>query len=56
MHRSYCEDEYLSQFYNRLASRKNDQKAIVATARKLLVAIYHMLDRGEEYDPPGVSS
>jgi len=51
-----CGDEYLSRFYNRLASRKNDQKAIVATARKLLVSIYHMLDRGEEYDPPGVSS
>jgi transposase len=47
-------DEYLSQFYNRLAGRKNAQKAIVATARKLLVSIYHMLGRGEEYDPPGV--
>jgi transposase len=49
-----CNDEYLSQFYERLASRKNSQKAIVATARKLLVSIYHMLDRGEAYDPPGV--
>jgi transposase len=50
-----CNDEYLSRFYERLASRKNSQKAIVATARKLLVSIYHMLDRGEVYDPPGVS-
>jgi len=51
-----CDDEYLSQFYDRLASRKNSQKAIVATARKMLVSIYHMLDRGEVYDPPGVTA
>jgi len=49
-------DEYLSRFYERLARRKNSQKAIVATARKMLVSIYHMLDRGEVYDPPGVSA
>lgn len=47
-------DEYLSRFYNRLARRKSSKEAIVATARKLLVSIYHMLDREEVYDPPGV--
>jgi len=51
-----CNDEYLSRFYERLASRKNSQKAIVATVRKMLVSMYHMLDRGEVYDPPGVSA
>jgi transposase len=51
-----CEDEYLSRFYDRLAGKKGSQKAIVATARKLLVSIYHMLDREEVYDPPGVSA
>ena len=50
------EDEYLSRFYHRLEQKKNKQKAAVATARKLLVSIYHMLDRGEEYDPPGVKA
>ena len=50
-----CQDEYLSRFYNRLAQRKSSKKAIVATARKLLVSMYHMLDREEVYDPPGVS-
>jgi len=49
-------DEYLSRFYDRLASRKNSQKAIVAAARKMLVSIYHMLDRGKAYDPPGVTA
>ena len=51
-----CNDKYLSRFYDRLAGKKGSQKAIVATARKLLVSIYHMLDREEVYDPPGVSS
>lgn len=48
-------DEYLSRFYERLERRKSSKEAIVATARKLLVSIYHMLDREEVYDPPGVS-
>ncbi len=51
-----CEYEYLSRFYNRLARKKNSKTAIVATARKLLVSMYHMLDREEVYDPPGVSA
>jgi transposase len=51
-----CEDSYLSRFYNRLASRKSPKEAIVATARKMLVSIFHMLDREEVYDPPGVSA
>jgi len=49
-------DEYLSRFYDRLISRKNSQKAIVAAARKMLVSIYHILDRREVYDPPGVTA
>jgi transposase len=51
-----CRDEYLSRFYDRLNGRKDSKVAIVATARKMLVSIYHMLDRQEVYDPPGVSS
>jgi hypothetical protein len=49
-------DEYLSRFYDRLISRKSSQKAIVAAARKMLVSIYHILDRREVYDPPGVTA
>jgi transposase len=51
-----CEDEYLSRFYNRLEQRKSSKEAIVATSRKLLVSIFHMLVRKEVYDPPGVSA
>ena len=49
-------DEYLSRFYERLAGKKSSKQAIVATARKLLVSLYYMLDREEVYDPPGVSA
>lgn len=51
-----CNDEYLSRFYERLAERKSSKEAMVATARKLLVSIFHMLDREEVYDPPGVTT
>lgn len=49
-------DEYLGNFYTRLKERKNHQIAIVATARKMLVSIFHMLTRKEPYDPPEVSA
>ncbi len=49
-------DEYLENFYTRLKKRKNHQIAIVATARKILDSIYHMLTRKEAYDPPEVSA
>lgn len=51
-----ADDPYLGSFYGRLKRRKNHQIAIVATARKMLVSIYYMLDREEVYDPPGVTA
>jgi transposase len=52
-----CTDPYLSTFYWRLRGEKDKPALVarVATARKLLISIYHMLDREEEYDPLGVS-
>jgi transposase len=48
-------DPYLSEFYWRLRDGRNKphKVAIVATARKLLVSIFHMLTNKEMYDPPG---
>ena len=51
-----CNNPYLGRFYARLKGRKNHQAAIIATARKLLVSIFYMLQRKKVYDPPGVSS
>lgn len=46
-------DSYITGFFNRLKRRKGSNIAIVATARKLTVAIYHMLKNEEEFRPGG---
>ena len=48
-------DSHLGNYYSRMKDRKHNQKALVATARKLLVWIYAMLTKEEEYDPPKVT-
>lgn len=40
----------LHRFHTRLSNRIGYSKAVVATARKLLVIIYHMLTTGEKYE------
>jgi transposase len=42
-------DPKLRPFYLRIAARRGHQKAITAVARKILVSIYHVLKRQEEY-------
>jgi transposase len=42
-------DPKLRPFYLRVASRRGHQKTITAVARKMLVSIYHVLKRQEEY-------
>ncbi len=42
-------DSKLKGFYQRLASRRGHQKAITAVARKILVSMYYVLKRQEEY-------
>lgn len=49
-------DDYLGNFYTRLKSPKNHQIVTVATARKLLVSMFHMLTRNESYNPPEVNT
>jgi len=44
---------YASALYRRLASRRGKKRAIVAVAHSLLVSIYHMLTRKEEYKDLG---
>lgn len=43
-------DERLSAFYERIKHRRGDQKAIVATASKMLKIIWTMLSRREPYE------
>lgn len=49
-----CEpDSRLSRFHAKVARRRGKQKAIVATARKLLLIIYWMLRTKEPYHSQG---
>lgn len=44
---------YASALYKRLVGRRGKKRAIVAVARSLLVSIYHMLSRQQEYEDLG---
>ena len=44
---------YLKSVYHRIRSRAGSMKAIIAVARKMLAAIYHMLSKKEEYKDLG---
>jgi transposase len=49
MHLMHAKDSKLRRFYYRLMRRKGKPVALVATARKLLVAVYWMLKRKEPF-------
>ena len=49
MHVNHLKDTKLTRFFYKLARRKGRKIAIVATARKLLVTVYWMLKRREEF-------
>ncbi|RLF43102.1 MAG: IS110 family transposase [Thermoplasmata archaeon] len=42
-------DDHFRTEYQRIQKRRGDGKAIVAIAREIAVAMYHMLNRGEAY-------
>jgi transposase len=46
-------DTYFAAFYRRVARRRGTKRAIVAVAHSLLVAAYHMLRRGADYQELG---
>ena len=45
-------DNKLSEFYHRIKEKKGSKKAAVATARKLLCIIHHLLTNKEKYQEP----
>lgn len=47
-------DTALSAFYRRIAFRKGKSTAVVATARKLAVIVYNMLQNKQQYQPQGL--
>ncbi|KXA89594.1 hypothetical protein AKJ62_02805 [candidate division MSBL1 archaeon SCGC-AAA259D14] len=53
LHKRYADDTHLKRFFHKLAAKKNDQTAAVATGRKILIVAYWMLTRKEEFRPRG---
>ena len=47
---------YYANKYNQLSKRRGKKRAIIAIARKILVAIYHMLSTGEVFNPSDLAS
>lgn len=48
-------DPYLRRQYGRICARRGQRVAILAIARELLVSLFFMLQRGEDYHPPAIS-
>ena len=46
---------YYSVKYKQLSKRRGKKRATIAIARKILVAIYHMLSTGETFNPSDLS-
>jgi transposase len=46
---SHTKNTYLSAFYRRISIRKGAQKAVMALAHHMMVVIYQVLSRSEEY-------
>lgn len=44
-------DDYFAGKYRRIKARRGHKKAIIAVARMMVACIYHMLSRGEMFDP-----
>ena len=47
---------YYSNKFNKISKHRGKKRAIIAIARKILVAIYHMLSTGEVWNPRDLAS
>ena len=47
---------YYAEKYNKISKRRGKKRTIIAIARKILVAIYHMISTGEIWNPTDLAS
>ncbi len=47
---------YYANKFNKISKRRGKKRAYIAIARKILVAIYHMLSTGESWNPTDLAS
>ena len=49
-------NSYYAKKYEKISKRRGKKRAIIAIARKILVAIYHMFETGEVWNPSDLAS
>ena len=49
-------DTYYANKFNKISKRRGKKRTYIAIARKILVAIYHMLSTGETWNPSDLAS
>lgn len=49
-------NSYYTKKYEKISKRRGKKRAIIAIARKILVAIYHMFETGEVWNPRDLAS
>ena len=49
-------NSYYANKFNKISKRRGKKRATIAIARKILVAIYHMLSTGEAWNPTDLAS
>ena len=49
-------NSYYADKFNKISKRRGKKRSYIAIARKILVAIYHMLSTGETWNPSDLSS
>ena len=49
-------NSYYARKYKKISKRRGKKRAIIAIARKILVAIYHMFETGEVWNPTDLAS
>ena len=47
--------DYYTRKFNKISKRRGKKRAIIAIARKILVAIYHILKTGEVFNPSDIA-
>lgn len=50
------ENPYFAKKYEKIQKRRGNKRAIIAIARKILIAVYHMLLTGEIFNPSDLAS
>lgn len=47
--------DYYADKFNKISKRRGKKQSVIAIARKILIAVYHMLKTGEVFNPSDIA-